>query len=864
MSVGVPWTDAYAYSNAIQNPQNCFENAVLKNGRVVVDGFGQPTPSSGNFAVVFRVEYSNSTYAVKCFVRAVTTQERRYNALSLYIANKQLPMLVDFKYLSRGILVSGNWYPAVRMEWAPGESLTSSISKNVTKSSVLHQLSEDWRSDISILRANHIAHGDLQHGNIKIEGNKFLLVDYDGCYIPTLANDKPGENGHKNYQHPERIRDGYYRESMDNFSVIVIYHALVALAADPGLWDLHGGENLILAERDFLNPGGTPAWDRLYGSPEPKVRALTAILDAICGESVSSVPDLENALRAISKRPGSVPQPLSKQSVQSNLAATKSAPAVTQPPLVVKVPSSSSSPLTMPPPLVPGAGTPTVAPTAQSLPPVAAPSSGAPAGSAPAAASGTASPPSPGPLGSSAGQGKTSARQGSQSPTPAADSSSRRVLKYLLILFFAAFAVSALYLGNTGQFAGTIAVASVESTFENLGNTVLHIFHPESSSQPHILAPEDIYIAAVNSPIAKSELPTGYTVGQTYSNAHGAAALVWAEIPEVSATIYYMIYQDEGLAYSVFRSNSDVTYSGGACTAVEQALMSSENGKLYKPYSDSPADSSTLPFQTACQDFQGITYTYTYMGNVIVRVDIPSSQVSADSSAAHIPLQLTNAAIKHLLSLQAKSGVSRPNAGSGSLPAINPSDAGSSAQPSPSPSPSSTVTPGAVLYQADWSNGLNGWPSGTGWKVTAGMYVNDGSDYQGRSSDAPYNPGDFGIDNYAVEAEVQHLGNDCEGDYGLHARGNSNSDYVFDIRNCNSTAAITRWSPENRLTEENFTFGSEWHLLRIEVRGSKLTFFIDGKLVASATDTTYLHGGATGVQSWKSRIAVRAFRIVAL
>lgn len=45
------------------------------------------------------------------------------------------------------------------------------------------------------------------------------------------------------------------------------------------------------------------------------------------------------------------------------------------------------------------------------------------------------------------------------------------------------------------------------------------------------------------------------------------------------------------------------------------------------------------------------------------------------------------------------------------------------------PTPTSTPPPrpGTVLYQADWSNGLNGWVGAPDWKAAYGMLVDDGS-----------------------------------------------------------------------------------------------------------------------------------------
>ena len=45
-------------------------------------------------------------------------------------------------------------------------------------------------------------------------------------------------------------------------------------------------------------------------------------------------------------------------------------------------------------------------------------------------------------------------------------------------------------------------------------------------------------------------------------------------------------------------------------------------------------------------------------------------------------------------------------------------------QTSPTPTP---LPAGTVLYQADWSHGLAGWPGAQGWKVVQGQLESDNS-----------------------------------------------------------------------------------------------------------------------------------------
>jgi hypothetical protein len=54
------------------------------------------------------------------------------------------------------------------------------------------------------LRGADLAHGDLQHGNVLLmPGSRstslaFKLIDYDGMFVPALADQPSGEVGHPN------------------------------------------------------------------------------------------------------------------------------------------------------------------------------------------------------------------------------------------------------------------------------------------------------------------------------------------------------------------------------------------------------------------------------------------------------------------------------------------------------------------------------------------------------------------------------------------------------------------------------------------------------------------------------------------
>jgi hypothetical protein len=271
----------------------------LKKGRVQTNQLGLPIGISGNFAVVYQLQSGERVFAVRCFIRPVTDQQQRYSALSRHLSGLWLPSLVDFTYLPEGILVRGQWYPVVRMEWVSGRQLHRYVEDNLGQGQILERLAAQWRGVVAGLKGAHMAHGDLQHGNILVNGQGIRLVDYDGLFIPALRGNPPGEVGHPNYQHPERIQKGYYEENADAFSALVIYLSLLSLRADPGLWTFHNGENLIFLADDFKNPGRTLLWDRLKKSPDTEVQRLTAELEEFCQKPVSEVPDLETVLQRL-------------------------------------------------------------------------------------------------------------------------------------------------------------------------------------------------------------------------------------------------------------------------------------------------------------------------------------------------------------------------------------------------------------------------------------------------------------------------------------------------------------------------------------------------------------------------------------
>lgn len=295
------------YVEALQNPTLCFEDPDLKQGTVQQSPVLGPKAISGNFASVFSVTApSGQRYALKCFTRESSTLETRYRAISDWLAgltttSLSQPWPVRIKYLGRGVLVAGQWYPALKMAWAEGTNLISWIERNLRNTAAVLQVSERFTALIADLEKLGIAHGDLQHGNLLVAADGTLrLVDYDGMYVPALKGQGATENGHRNYQSPARTSSNF-GPGMDRFSSWIIHLALVAIAIDPSIWDqLHepDGEFLILREEDFKEPNSSLAWNLLLTHPDPTLQALAAHTRKLLSAAPHAVPAL-SAVRTV-------------------------------------------------------------------------------------------------------------------------------------------------------------------------------------------------------------------------------------------------------------------------------------------------------------------------------------------------------------------------------------------------------------------------------------------------------------------------------------------------------------------------------------------------------------------------------------
>lgn len=221
---------------------------------------------NGGKAVVYKVNTpAGRNYALKCWVEDLGDLKKRYREIDNFLQDLNLPYFVDFAYKESGIMVDGGKYPILRMDWVDGFSLDDYISENISNKNRIRRLADDFLNMTKVLHKKNISHGDLQHGNIKVNNNgKIFLVDYDSLYIPSLSNELDKIKGLPSYQHPSRFGLINLSPKADYFSEVVIYVSLLAIAENPDLWkDIKDSQRLIFSEKDFANPFLSPTLEML-------------------------------------------------------------------------------------------------------------------------------------------------------------------------------------------------------------------------------------------------------------------------------------------------------------------------------------------------------------------------------------------------------------------------------------------------------------------------------------------------------------------------------------------------------------------------------------------------------------------------
>ena len=256
------------YIEALRDAEDSLSE--LKDLRLVYDDQGHPIMSSGNFAVVFKMQTPTGEYhALKCFLRDQEERSERYRMIAEELQYVQSTYLVKFRYLESELFVDvpntgGEEYPVLLMDWVDGIPLDQYLKTIRYKSYEKDLLAYRFSLLARWLVTQPFAHGDLKPDNICVrDDGSLVLLDYDGMYVPALSGRKPLEQGSPHYRHPLRSTLPF-DEHIDDYSLSLILLSIRAIALDETLYVRYSShEYLLLSEQDQLNPYTSPVFKEL-------------------------------------------------------------------------------------------------------------------------------------------------------------------------------------------------------------------------------------------------------------------------------------------------------------------------------------------------------------------------------------------------------------------------------------------------------------------------------------------------------------------------------------------------------------------------------------------------------------------------
>lgn len=302
------------YVEAVRSAEDNFDK--LSDLRPVLDDGGNPVMSSGNFAVVFKMQDMNTDriYALKCFTKEQEGREDAYRQIADEFEYVQSTYLAKVVYYDRELFVDTqssdeSEFPVLLMDWVEGMTLDRYIRQNIDDKYALEMLAYNFSRLAMWLLPQPFAHGDLKPDNILVqEDGSLTLVDYDGMYVPAMQGQKSRELGSPDFRHPLRTQEDF-NEHIDDFPAISILLSLSLIASDPSLLDRYGAsDRLLFAESDYRDISSCQLLKTVFPSQQTDINTLVSLFTIACAHKTLS--QVSFRLMAVEKPKKPAAQPI--------------------------------------------------------------------------------------------------------------------------------------------------------------------------------------------------------------------------------------------------------------------------------------------------------------------------------------------------------------------------------------------------------------------------------------------------------------------------------------------------------------------------------------------------------------------------
>lgn len=283
---------------------NLFVDSSIKNGSFVRDDKGSLFRKVGGFAINFRLLHDDKMWAIRCWHIPIKESQDHYKKVCSFLEDANLPYLLPTKYIEKGIIhLDGSVAPITQMQWVDGVTIKEYIVTYKNDKERLYQLADNFLNLCKSMHLNHIAHGDLQHGNILIDKKaSVFLIDYDSFYAPNMGDKKRDEiTGLKDYQHPARTKNKFANDKLDYFSELIIFLSIVAIAENPKLADIYKiatAEHLLFTSADFSDVRNSNIYKDVANLGDEFVQLLGILEEYLSENNILNLCPIESYLNS--------------------------------------------------------------------------------------------------------------------------------------------------------------------------------------------------------------------------------------------------------------------------------------------------------------------------------------------------------------------------------------------------------------------------------------------------------------------------------------------------------------------------------------------------------------------------------------